>query len=102
MVQVSFGDNVRINSTPETEALGVAGRIGQVYGYPTPSVTGVAVIGDAGGDYAINVYFGKSTSAAAKTRCGSLPKWFSLSTMLPVLKSPLELSRRSAMPRVTG
>lgn len=57
MGEIGFGDNVRINNTPETEALGVAGRIGQVYGHTTPSITGVAVVGDAGTDYAINVYF---------------------------------------------
>jgi hypothetical protein len=53
----SFGDNVRMRSTPETEALGVAGRIGQVWGQTTPSVTGVAVVGRLDSDYAINVHF---------------------------------------------
>ena len=54
---ITFGDNVRVRSTPETEALGVAGQVGQVYGETTPSVTGVAVIGRLGGDYALNVHF---------------------------------------------
>jgi hypothetical protein len=54
---ITFGDNVRLLSTPETEALGVAGQIGVVYGETTPSVTGVTVIGQLAGDYALNVHF---------------------------------------------
>jgi hypothetical protein len=51
----SFGDNVRVRSSPETESLGIAGLSGQVYGFTTPSVTGVSVIGSTGEDYALNV-----------------------------------------------
>ena len=54
---ITFGDNVRLLSTPETEALGVAGQTGVVYGETTPSVTGVTVIGQLVGDYALNVNF---------------------------------------------
>jgi hypothetical protein len=54
---MTFGDNVRLLSTPETEALGVAGKVGQVYGVTTPSVTGIAVIGNLVGDCAFNVHF---------------------------------------------
>ncbi len=54
---VSFGDNVQVRRTPETEALGLADLRGQVYGETTPSVTGVPVIGSASEDYAINVSF---------------------------------------------
>ena len=57
MAEISFGDNIRVNRTPETEALGVAGRIGQVYGQTKPSVTGVKVVGGADSGYAINVHF---------------------------------------------
>jgi hypothetical protein len=57
MERIEFGDNVRIAVTPATEEAGVAGRVGQVYGETTPSVTAVQVIGDAHGDYAINVFF---------------------------------------------
>jgi hypothetical protein len=53
--ELSFGDNVRVRSTPETVTLGIAGLAGQVYGFTTPSVTGVSVIGDTGDDYALNV-----------------------------------------------
>lgn len=53
----SFGDTVRIRSSPETESKGVAGLTGQVYGQSTPSVTGVKVIGELTSDYAINVFF---------------------------------------------
>jgi hypothetical protein len=63
MSEISFGDQVRIHQTPETEALGVAGRVGQVHGYTAPSVTGVVVIGDDGGDYAIAVFLEGSAEA---------------------------------------
>jgi len=53
---VSFGDIVRFLTTPETAALGVAERIGQVYGITTPTVTGVEVIGRSAEDCAINVH----------------------------------------------
>jgi len=55
--KISFGDNVRLRSTAETEALGLAGRVGQVYGETTPSITGVSVVGQLSGDYALNVHF---------------------------------------------
>jgi hypothetical protein len=54
---ISFGDNVRIIRTPETERLGIAETIGNVYGETTPSVTKVDVIGELKSDYALNVYF---------------------------------------------
>lgn len=54
---VDFGDAVRIRAAPETDAAGLAGLSGQVYGLTTPSVTGVEVIGKLKEDYAINVYF---------------------------------------------
>ena len=52
----SFCDNVRIRRSPETEAAGIAGRVGQIYGETTPSVTGVVVIGEHRLDYVLNVY----------------------------------------------
>src|SRR6185436_9990147 len=54
---ITFGDNVRVRATPETEACGVAGLVGQVYGETTPSVTGVSVNGHLTRDYAVNVHF---------------------------------------------
>jgi hypothetical protein len=53
----TFGDNVRIRPSPETESRGLAGLTGQVYGQTTPSVTNVEVIGEGTSDYAINVFF---------------------------------------------
>lgn len=50
-------DHVRITSTPETERLGYAGRIGVCYGFTTPSVTGVEVVGGAIEDFAFAVDF---------------------------------------------
>ena len=58
-VSVSFGDNVRIRATKETDAAGVAGLTGQVYGETTPSVTKVEVIGALSTDFAIAVHFEK-------------------------------------------
>jgi hypothetical protein len=54
-VTLSFGDNVRIRSTPLTDELGFAGLAGSIYGETTPSVTGVDVIGELTDDYAVNV-----------------------------------------------
>src|SRR3954468_21122369 len=53
----TFGDNVRIRSSVDTELNGFAGLVGQVYGQTTPSVSGVEVIGELDFDYAINVFF---------------------------------------------
>ena len=53
-VTLSFGDNVRIRTTPLTENLGLAGQTGSIYGETTPSVTGVDVI-EVTDDYAVNV-----------------------------------------------
>ena len=54
---ISFGDHVRVLASKETESLGLSGKSGQVYGETTPSSTGVKVIGNTEGDYAINVSF---------------------------------------------
>jgi hypothetical protein len=54
---ICYGDNVRIRRTPETERLGIAESIGNVYGETTPSETNVEVIGPLRSDYALNVYF---------------------------------------------
>lgn len=54
---ISFGDNVRIVRTAETERLGIAEMIGNVYGETTPSVSNVEVIGTLTSDYAFNVHF---------------------------------------------
>ncbi len=55
--QISFGDNVRILSTPDTEATGLAGLVGNVHGVTTPSVIGIDVIGQITEDIAFNVFF---------------------------------------------
>ena len=56
-MKITFGDNVRVLTTPETEANGVAGKLGSVYGETTPSHTNIEVIGELKEDYAINVFF---------------------------------------------
>ena len=54
---VSYGDNVRILRTVETERLGIAEMIGNVYGETTPSDSRVEVVGKLESDYALHVYF---------------------------------------------
>ena len=54
---ICYGDNVRIRRTPETERLGIADTIGNVYGETTPSELKVEVIGELRSDYALHVYF---------------------------------------------
>ncbi|HEY7114161.1 MAG TPA: hypothetical protein VIA45_14625 [Thermoanaerobaculia bacterium] len=51
------GDAVRIFSTPETERARLAGLVGRVRGETKPSVSGVAVIGSAADDFALEVFF---------------------------------------------
>ncbi|HZT84090.1 MAG TPA: hypothetical protein VE984_01540 [Gaiellaceae bacterium] len=58
MTRPSFGDRVRIGSSPESEASGFAGRVGEVWSESEPSVSGVGpVIGDRGDDVAVSVLF---------------------------------------------
>lgn len=53
-----FGDRVRIASALQTEATGVAGKIGEVWSESDPSLSGVGpVIGDRGGKLALSVLF---------------------------------------------
>jgi len=54
---LGFGDNVRVRHAPSTEAAGIAGRVGQIYGQTTPSFTSPEVVGELLRDYAINVHF---------------------------------------------
>ena len=54
---ISFGDKVMVQNTDETRRLRVAGLCGIVYGYTTPSLMGITVIGSLTRDYAINVHF---------------------------------------------
>jgi len=56
-IPLSFGDSVRIRSTPETEAAGLAGKHGSVSGFTTPSEMGISVIGIPSEDYAVAVNF---------------------------------------------
>jgi hypothetical protein len=59
----SLGDHVRILDHPETSAGGWAGREGTCYGFTTPSVTGVEVIGKTEDDDALSVGFDDGQSA---------------------------------------
>jgi hypothetical protein len=61
-LKFDHGEKVRIRSTPLTESKGLAGLVGQVHGWTTPSVTGPwieEIIGDLKQDYAVNVHFEK-------------------------------------------
>lgn len=50
-----FGDRVRVRESPETLAAGIALLEGEVYGFTTPSTTGVQAIGGAPDDYALSI-----------------------------------------------
>lgn len=53
-----FGDRVRVAGTAQTEAAGIAGKVGEVWSESKPSVSGVGpVIGDRGEDVAVSVLF---------------------------------------------
>lgn len=54
---LAFGDNVRVLRTPDTERAGIAGSVGCIYGFTTPSITNVEVIGELAEDCAFNVHF---------------------------------------------
>jgi hypothetical protein len=53
---ISFGDRVRVRPHVESQAIGMAGHIGEVRGITTPSVTGVHVVGGSDDDCAYNVF----------------------------------------------
>lgn len=53
----SFGNSVRIKSSPETRSKGLDGKVGIVYGETTPSMMGFEIIGTPSEDFAINVFF---------------------------------------------
>ena len=53
---ISFGDNVRIISSPATDAAGISGMTGCVYGETVPSSSGAIPLGDLAEDYAVNVF----------------------------------------------
>lgn len=54
---ISFGDNVKIRKSQITDKLGLTGKIGQVSGETTVSVTDVDVIGQIEEDFAFSVFF---------------------------------------------
>ena len=54
---ISYGDNVKILNSEQTDELGLSGKTGEVLGETSPSSTGVTFIGDAKDDYVINVAF---------------------------------------------
>lgn len=62
--EIQPGDEVRIVSTPVTNARGYAGRIGVCWGFTTPSYSGVDVVGEAQSDRALNVRFDDVNEAA--------------------------------------
>jgi hypothetical protein len=56
-----IGDNVRIVGSEPMSALGYADRVGVFYGFTSPSVTGVEVVGEITEDVAFAVDFGDGT-----------------------------------------
>lgn len=63
MVQLAFGDNVRVRATPETTERDLAGLTGQIQGVTTPSVTHVDVVGSLTEDCAFAVEIQNEGSA---------------------------------------
>src|SRR6476469_2844306 len=59
----SLGDHVRILQDPTTAEGGWAGREGTCYGFTTPSLTGVEVVGHTEDDDALNVGFDDGETA---------------------------------------
>ena len=53
---ISFGDNVRILPSPATDAAGITGLVGCIYGESVPSASGVVALSPLTDDYAINVF----------------------------------------------
>lgn len=53
---VSFGDTVRILDSAHTAKAGIAGLQAEVFGFTTPSATGISAVGPLAGDFAINVH----------------------------------------------
>ena len=51
-----FGDIVRVRQNRETTEAGIAGLYGTVYGFTTPSASGVAIVGSLADDFAMNVH----------------------------------------------
>ena len=51
-----FGDEVRVTRSADTESAGIAELPGVIHGFSVPSVSGVAVIGPSGLDFALAVY----------------------------------------------
>lgn len=51
-----LGDNVRVRESQETRALGIAGRVGSIFGFTTPSITNVNVVGAKTEDLAYSVH----------------------------------------------
>ena len=56
-LKLGFADHVRVLPERETEQAGLAGLVGQIYGFTTPSITGFSVVGDLHEDFAIAVQF---------------------------------------------
>lgn len=54
---IRLGDAVKICSTAETRSLGLAGKMGRVYGHTTHFVTCIKYIGETQQDLAFNVFF---------------------------------------------
>jgi hypothetical protein len=55
--------SVEIVAAPATISTGFAGRTGVLYGWTTPSITEVDVVGGSPADEAVNISFDDGTSA---------------------------------------
>ncbi len=86
-MDISFGDRVRVRETPDSSEKGLAGMVGDVMGFTTPSKTGVTVIGQ-NDDYAMII--------------GLVAMYLNLSTIHQGCKSRLALSHLFGLLTVVG
>jgi len=54
--EITFGDNVRVLSSPVMDAAGHSGRIGQCWGFTTPSATGMDAVDGPAEDIALSIH----------------------------------------------
>lgn len=56
-MNITFGDKVKVLASPETDAIGISGKVGLISGETKPAATGVDVIGEIRDDFALSVSF---------------------------------------------
>ena len=55
-MKIAFGDTAKVVSSKETDALGISGKIGSIFGETVPSLSQVEVIRELKEDAALNIF----------------------------------------------